>query len=134
MYQSHPTQSENFDFKQFSDQHLDTLRELFDETKEYIDESISENPIENQACLVCLAVYNNLMTLKGADVSELDYEEEEGEAMASFFDRIVALCTLFDMSDKGIVKMGDEEVSLTSYGKKFAARSKKKSEILKKKN
>ena len=84
--------------------------------------------MESRACLVCLAVYNDAISFE--DLINFKFDDNDQGTIRDFFERIVVLCQLYDLEDRGIVQKNGEKISLTNFGKGWADRAAKKAQAL----
>jgi len=128
MYNSHPIDSEYFDFNDFVESNFDIIKKMFKQSINFIKKSSNNKEnMNSRAYIVCIAVYNNLTEINEENFEDiLPIEENHEEKMISFFDGILPICTLFDLEEEGSVKFSGQKVELTNYGKKSTERIKKR--------
>ena len=130
MYVPHPIHDDFYSWDDFVEKNIDTIRSLWEQSKEIIpDSSNSQQSMEQRACVISMAVYHNLTTFEGIDIHEYDFDDEDETAMFEFFNQIFTLISFFMLHDQGVIDMDDDnQIRFTNFGQKHVKRlvSKKK--------
>lgn len=129
MYSHHPKETEFFDYHTFETENYDTLKALLKEICEIVPGSWSDDSIvQERACLMTIAINNDLTSFQGGVIEIEDFEDDE--KMAELFDKIMCTCLYMHLSDTGIAERGRDGWRLTNYGKQHGARLAKRQDGL----